>query len=286
MQKSHVLTITVLCILLLVFGVTQSLLVMANPQINDEDPGPDSLTKPPSIKVTEPANNSLNANDEIKINCVVSVGESLTNVKYSRLTDVYYVVDWQPNETVIYRNYAIYGKDPIENIKTVPFSCTLRNVPQGTHNLTISALEWGSFINGNSLRSVTSVFFTVDTIAPSIQIKSIENRTYTSTDIPLSITTDDPAAELSYVLDNNRVAIQGNTTLTGLTYGSHNLTVYARDKAGNTGSSGIIFTINESSDNFLTYSIVVVVASLIAMVCIAAVWYIKKSKSHNSMQNP
>jgi hypothetical protein len=37
--------------------------------------------------------------------------------------------------------------------------------------------------------------------------------------------------------------ISKNTTLTGFYYGSHNVTIYATDIAGNTGAQTVIFTL-------------------------------------------
>ena len=45
-----------------------------------------------------------------------------------------------------------------------------------------------------------------------------------------------------YCLDGQKnVTITGNTTLTGLPNGYHNVIVYAMDKAGNAGASEIVY---------------------------------------------
>jgi hypothetical protein len=54
----------------------------------------------------------------------------------------------------------------------------------------------------------------------------------------LNFTTDQPISRIGYCLDGNaNVTIAGNTILTGLADGEHNITVYATDLAGNTGAS-------------------------------------------------
>ncbi len=69
--------------------------------------------------------------------------------------------------------------------------------------------------------------------APVVAISSPESRIYETSDIPLTFRVNDQACFFSYALDGQQaVAINGNTTLSGLTVGTHNLTVYVRDSAG------------------------------------------------------
>ncbi|MCJ7560664.1 hypothetical protein MUO79_08635, partial [Candidatus Bathyarchaeota archaeon] len=90
----------------------------------------------------------------------------------------------------------------------------------------------------------------IDTTVPRIAVLSPENKTYYTTDVPLSFTEDEAVSWVRYSLDaQDTVTIAGNTTLTGLSYGSHNLTVYAQDIAGNIGASvTIYFTIAKESE--------------------------------------
>ena len=82
----------------------------------------------------------------------------------------------------------------------------------------------------------------LDTTPPTISIVSPENKTYTANNVPLTFTVSKPTSWIGYSLDGQEnVTISGNTTLTGLSDGSHNLTVYAKDTAGNTGSSKTIY---------------------------------------------
>ena len=101
---------------------------------------------------------------------------------------------------------------------------------------------YGFFINGSS-----SVFFTIDATPPSILSLSVENKTYYTSDVPLDLTVNEPVSQISYSLDGqDNVTIAGNTTLTGLSDGEHNVTVYAQDIAGNIGASETIcFSIQE-----------------------------------------
>jgi len=83
---------------------------------------------------------------------------------------------------------------------------------------------------------------------PSIEILSSQNLTYASSSIPLTFTVYDysPISWIGYSLDNQaNVTITGNTTLTSLSDGTHEIVVYANDTFGNMGASNkICFTVS------------------------------------------
>ena len=81
--------------------------------------------------------------------------------------------------------------------------------------------------------------------APVVKISSPKSKTYETGDIPLTFSVNEQASWLGYSLDGQEaVTITGNTTLTGLEVGTHNLTVYARDLSELVGTSETIqFTI-------------------------------------------
>jgi hypothetical protein len=78
-----------------------------------------------------------------------------------------------------------------------------------------------------------------------IAISSPKNKNYETSEIPLTFTVNEQAQWLSYSLDGQpAVAINGNTTLTGLTVGAHTLTINAQDLRGlATTSETIQFTV-------------------------------------------
>ena len=97
------------------------------------------------------------------------------------------------------------------------------------------------------------IYFTIDpnaqtpaSTAPTIVIRSPQNNsTYTPTALPLTFTLNEQATTITYCLDGNKTTILAeNTTLAELSSGEHNLTVTAKDAAGNMGTSQTIqFTI-------------------------------------------
>jgi hypothetical protein len=113
------------------------------------------------------------------------------------------------------------------------FNVTLKGLTEGTHTFVVYAED--TF--GNTASS-DSINFAVDTTAPNVTILSIENKTYTSASAPLNFAVNESVSHVTYSLDGKEnVSIAGNSTLTGLPDGVHNVTVYAWDPAGNIGVS-------------------------------------------------
>jgi N-acetylneuraminic acid mutarotase len=123
-----------------------------------------------------------------------------------------------------------------------------------------------------------------DGTAPEITVTSPQNRTYHAADVALNFTVNEPAS-LRYTLDGeNAVEISGNTTLSGLAYGTHNLTVYATDAAGNTGASETItFTVAEEPEPFPTALVATASGAAGAVIVIGLLAYFRKrQRSQNS----
>ena len=119
---------------------------------------------------------------------------------------------------------------------------TLPEMPEGSHSITV----YGKYEFPGSYHNIgldnRTVYFTVnDGNPPIISNLSFENKTYNQNNLPLNFTTDEPISWTGYCLDGQaNVTVAGNTTLTGLSNGSHNLTIYANDTAGNMGTTGTI----------------------------------------------
>ena len=88
---------------------------------------------------------------------------------------------------------------------------TLPPLNDGYHILTVNARE--PYIvpaqSGYYYRQET-VEFTVSTTPPSISLSSIKNKTFTSSDVPLTFSTNKPHVGLCYSLDG-----QSNVTISG-----------------------------------------------------------------------
>ena len=83
---------------------------------------------------------------------------------------------------------------------------------------------------------------------PEIAVLSPEKKTYYyNTNVTSDFVVNESTSWMSYSLDGlDKVTFVGNTTLTDLSVGGHNLTVYAWDDAGNAGvSETVTFTVAE-----------------------------------------
>jgi hypothetical protein len=111
---------------------------------------------------------------------------------------------------------------------------------------------------------------------PSVMLSPI-NKTEVDKDISLRFNVSKEASWVGYSLDGAaNITIAGNTTLTILSSGSHNITVYANDTYGNMGTSGtLIFVVEEP----FPLTLVVAASVVVGAVGVAAVIvFLKKHK--------
>jgi hypothetical protein len=104
--------------------------------------------------------------------------------------------------------------------------------------------------------------------APQVSIFNLENSTRYGS-VSLNFTVSKLTAWIGYSLDGlDNVTIIGNTTLTGLPSGVHNITVYAEDTFENVGTSETLtFAIAEETDT-MPFPTTLVVASVIIVAVI------------------
>jgi hypothetical protein len=112
---------------------------------------------------------------------------------------------------------------------------------------------------------------------PSVALLSPQEVKFNTSDVPLDFAVDQPVSQLKYSLDGQEnVTVTGNTTLTGLKNGPHNITVYARGETGNIGSSETFFFEVEVPEPFPTIATVAIIAVLGSLVCTGIIWYLRK----------
>ena len=163
-----------------------------------------------------------------------------------------------------------YSLDNRPNM-TIQGETNLFGLSQGAHKITI--YDNDSFGN---MGSSNTVFFSVDTIPPNIEILIPQNKSYDSTDIQLTFTLNEAVSNLSYSLDNQeRVKINGNLTVPALSNGPHHLTLYATDSFGNSAEKTVSFNIEP-------FPIIAIVAiSAIVTIALAGGYlFYKRSKSN------
>lgn len=114
-------------------------------------------------------------------------------------------------------------------------------------------------------------------VPPAVAVVSPLNLKYNATDVSLVFAVNKPAVWMGFSLDGQEnVTIAGNTTLTGLANGLHNVTVYAKDEFENTGASETVsFRVEEP---FPAMIVAVASVATIAVVGVGLLLYFKKRK--------
>jgi len=248
----------------------------ANPYLRDfveerEMPAPEG-TEPLIISIFSPENYTTFASNNISLIFNVTMPESIRSYRFS---EIYYKASWQPNKT-----YVDYGN-----------TINLTDIPEGSHYLEVVAvakymghttyqeIKQGfhliTYYVSYRLNGSSTVNFTID-LPPKISIPSLKNKTYSTSNVKLDFTVNETISEVAYSLDGkDNVTITGNTTLTGLSNGVHNVTVYAWDEAGKVGASETIYFSVEVP--FPTTLVIAPVTS-VAIVSAGLLVYFKKRK--------
>jgi hypothetical protein len=166
-----------------------------------------------------------------------------------------------------------------ENVYTG--NATLTNLSQGAHTLTVwvraeqfmLSYSWGVWA------IFKTVSFNIDFTPPHILILSPEPKVYNIFDVPLVFTVNETASQISYSLDGQEnITAAGNLTLTRLSNGVHNVTVYAADEAGNMGASeAVTFTV-AVPEPFPTELVIAASVATVAVVGVGLLVYYKKRK--------
>jgi hypothetical protein len=244
---------------------------------------PDGMTKPPVITILTPTNNTFHRTKDIALTLKVSAGDS--TVTSAQLTsEIYYKADWEQSGIWIYK----YHPGPyLQLISDYSATIDLTGIPDGMHTITVNATERRQYDGYNDyskglhykifeITGSSSVSFTVDTKAPSIFVLSPQNKTYASSDVQLNFVAFESGLQITYSLDEQQsVTVLGNTTLTDLSIGHHNLTIYAKDEAGNIGAlKTVVFT---TAEPFPTTMIMAPIAS-VAFVGAGLMVYLKRKR--------
>jgi len=158
------------------------------------------------------------------------------------------------------RNISIYLSVLDEPGVPIGFSQLNSSVPSLTslhYIMSIFLVKWAHVgvatayvyivTEGSTVESDSTEFYIgpEDLTPPMILLLSPENATYMILSIPLVFTIDERSFWTGYSLDNSEcISILGNSTLTGLTNGSHSIMIYANDSSGNMGSSEDVYFTN------------------------------------------
>jgi hypothetical protein len=171
-------------------------------------------------------------------------------------------------EPVFWAGYSLDEKPTV----TSKINTTLTNLSLGSHVLKVYANDTA----GNICQPQIVVFTVADVELPIIAIL-LSGTEYNSTNFQLDFTISEDASWIGYSLDDQtNVTIRGNTTLTGLSSGSHSLRIYASDTLGNAGSiETVYFTVTEPFPAIPVFAISVTTITLFSMTLTV---YFKKRK--------
>jgi hypothetical protein len=136
--------------------------------------------------------------------------------------------------------YSIDGQASV----SIDGNTTITGLSAGTHWIVVHSyfyVVWGQ-VSGPYSDDSAPVNFTVISTTPSISIIEPRNTTYNASNVVLNFKVDKPTSWLAYSLDSEaNVSISENTTISGLSNGSHHITVYANSTANSMATSETIY---------------------------------------------
>jgi hypothetical protein len=190
------------------------------------------------------------------INSVITVDAiAYTPVIISPLNQTTYNITQVPltyaiDEEILWSYYSLDSPDD-SDLRSFNGNITLSSLSEGQHELRL-------YVTANLAPEINPMYeqpryhttaqtivFYIDTAAPKVTNLSVNGAD--SGDVLLGFTVDTETSWVGYSLDNQaNVTVDGDAVLKDLAAGSHNVTVYAEDTAGNTAASETFyFTIAE-----------------------------------------
>jgi hypothetical protein len=146
----------------------------------------------------------------------------------------------------------------------------------------VSATEYQRF--NYPLMKPVDIAKVLDPYPPAISVVSPQNTTYYGGNVSLTFAADEPTSWMGYSIDGqDNVTVTENITITSLPYGPHNVTVYATDVNGNTGSETITFSIGP--EPFPTALVIVSIVS-VAVIGAGLLVYLVKGRKTTKINKP
>ena len=238
---------------------------------------PTEIPPPASVKLivnlTSPIGNTVYTNGTVKVCFNVTLDDP--NHFGGSLYMSYYKGDWMKD--------SAWCPFPTKSnvwytTRFLQFNFSLSGIPFGEHTLEITPTAQGTFIRNNTayhfgLNKTVTIKFSVLS-NPIINLLSNQNLTSTNSSFPLNFRVDHPVQEITYSLDGQKsLPINGNTTLTGLANGPHNVTVSATDDSAYKGiSDTLYFYVDTPESPFVPLAVALAIA-LITVASISLVYF-------------
>ena len=197
-------------------------------------------------------------------------GSPLTET-FVNITSVYYTVDGKRQVTPMHDIDSLFDTSPT---LTLNFSNVLP-LAAGAHTVKVSleatSYYWLGGYDWSTSHGTVKLYADSENVNFTktlfIEVYLPANETFDTSNIPLNFTVDDPVSQVTYSLDGQeKVTVSGNATLTDLSNGEHNVTVYARDDAGNVGSSETMAFTIAKPEPFPTTTVAIVSGMVLVFV--------------------
>ena len=144
-------------------------------------------------------------------------------------------IEFSADEPISWVGYSLDGGVVVPEVGNF----SIGPLSEGSHMITI-------YMNDSAQNMVSSsVWFTIDTLAPEITISNPTDTTYSTQDIWVNFTINEATPWIRYSLDGTpNITVVGNFILDDLVEGSHSIIIYASDSVGNIGASiTVLFSI-------------------------------------------
>ena len=150
----------------------------------------------------------------------------------------------------------------------------LPDLPQGKYNLTVYAdytRKEDADPKWPNMHDVQTIDFTINNgIPPAITLLLGEKVTTENSNLTIKFVIEEAVSWMGYSFDGrNNVTVSGNFTLSELTYGLHNVTIYAKDLLENEGATTKNFVVERKDQigtevvELLAIVVVIIVLGLI-----------------------
>lgn len=284
------LLITAIVISVLLFSAAETLFVkstLANPyhrEAKGTKVPPPTGTQPPAIIIHTPQNGSYYSKN-LNLTFDVIIPNTNGDKSISAVIELYYKASWESNEI------AVTQKNFFE--ESTSFSIDLSGVSGGNHSITIYAVGQGSYNTREEfdaesytmiyyyevfeMTGFSTVSFIKDVVSPRISFLSPQHGTYITSDVKLDFTVSEATSEIRYCVDGKEnQTITDSLNLTGLAEGTHNVTLYAADLAGNIAEPKILLFDVDLPESFPVSIIATASGASAAVVGVCLLVYFKK----------
>lgn len=139
----------------------------------------------------------------------------------------------------------------------------------------------GGYVESGEVTAANQAYYPIGfSPLPEIRVLSPVTQTYNESNVSLVFTVDRPVSWLGYSLDGaDNVTFTGNYTLSELSNGVYNVTVFASDSFGYVGASKTVsFSVASKS---IPYVLVVGAVLVIVFVCMVLILLLKRHKPSN-----